>query len=907
MSLRRRAGLLALVSATAACGSSRPDVTVPAPTVPAGDSPVAATPPPAAPGLVPPQPTLRLPKNFIPASYDARLAIDPGVTTFTGHVAISGAIRELSSGLWLHAEGLRITHAVARRGATEVALAATQHAPDLLELRAATPLATGDWTITLDYSATYEPVNTAGAFRQTVDGTPYVWTQFEATFARRAIPCVDEPDSKVPWKLTLDVPTADIAVANTPVATDTPLDAAHHRVVFATTKPLPTYLIAFGVGPFEIIPAGSSRRGTPIRIVTVKGKAPNAAFAVKTAARILDTAEDWFGSSYPYEKLDLLTIPITVGFGAMENAGLITFAEDAILVDPKTGSRARQHEWISTAAHEIAHQWFGDLVTPVYWDDIWLNEGFATWLATKIAFKFDPAYHDDLAILETRNTALADDALVSARQVREPIRTPDDISNVFDNITYLKGASILAMLERYVGPDVFQRGVREYLASKAYGNATSSDFIAAIASASGKDVTPAFDSFLDQPGAPELTLTPSCAASGNQLAITQHRYTPPGSAKGAATAPWHLPLCVAFEQRGKRAEACTLLDGPTGVLALPAGACPKWVMPNVEGAGYYRVAYTAAQIAALRGPAWPLLSSNERRAVVFDVAAGAETGTVPFTTALGFVPKLLTASDRFTVGAALEIPTGVNEWVSADLRGKYERYLRATFGPAALRAGFTTKPTDTLDTERTRSALLTAVAWVGRDPKLVAAAVALEPTWHDLPQSVRGTVLEIAVDAKPELFATILAQVHAEPDRDHRREMMHALASTRDVARQQQALALMLDKTLDIRETLWLPFSASTPENWDTARAFFRAHDAEILARLPSATATNPSAELSALFTATCRAEKRAEVVAYVTKTFGGMAGAAQTLAENTEQMDQCIARRALLEPTVRAWLSKLH
>ncbi|HEX3762004.1 MAG TPA: M1 family metallopeptidase, partial [Kofleriaceae bacterium] len=491
----------------AACGGTAPAVTVPAPAPAAAQAEAPAATPPAPAGLEPPEPTLRLPRNFLPTGYAARLDIDPASTGFEGAIQITGNVSEPSRVIWLNARGLSVHKAVAQRaGQPDVALTATPRNEDFLELRPARPLDAGAWTLAIDYAGKFDALNTTGAFKQTVAGAAYVYTQFEAVYARRAFPCFDEPDNKVPWQLTLDVPAQLSAVANAPQTAESPLSGGKKRVEFTPTKPLPSYLVAFGVGPFEFVDAGKTQRGTPVRIVALAHRAADAAFAAKTSAKIIDLLEGYFGSPYPYPKIDMLTIPITVGFGAMENAGLITYTETAILRDAKA-SRQRQLGWISVASHELAHQWFGDLVTMAYWDDIWLNEGFASWMARKIVARFEPAWRDDQSELNTRDAALDSDSLVNARQIRQPIKKQDDIFTAFDRITYDKGASILNMFESYLGADTFQRGVRDYIAARAWGNATSTDFVAAISKAAGKDVGPAFATFLEQPGTPEITAT----------------------------------------------------------------------------------------------------------------------------------------------------------------------------------------------------------------------------------------------------------------------------------------------------------------------------------------------------------------------------------------------------------------
>ena len=875
-----------------------------------------ATPPPVAevakpPVVAPPVdapavPKLRLPRNFVPTGYTARLEIDPARTEFSGSIAIAGVIDQRSTSLWLHGHGLTVHKATATKESAEIALAVTPHGTELLELRPAEALEPGAWTLMIDYAGTFDLVSTTGAFKQTIGDGSYVYTQLEALYARRVFPCLDEPDNKVPWKLTLDVPAKLVAVANTPVANEVALADGKKRVEFAVSKPLPTYLVAFGVGPFEIVDAGKTKGGTPVRIVTLAKRAADAAYAAKTAARVLELTEEWFGTPYPYEKLDILTIPVTTGFGAMENAGLITFTETLMLFDGKA-SKQRMYSWILVAAHEIAHQWFGNLVTMVYWDDIWLNEGFANWLEHKITTKFDPSWRDQESVLDNRNGALGADSLVSARQIRQPIATEDDILNVFDGITYNKGASVLAMFEAYVGPEVFQKGVRAYLASRAYGNATSTDFAAAIATASGKDIiVPAFATFLDQAGTPEITATLSCQGTPS-VDLRQQRYLPPGAPPPKATRPWILPICVAYDRDGKRAEACGLLDQPTGVIALAAKACPRWVMPNVNSRGYYRNAYTPAQLAALRDEAWKELTWAERRGLVFDARAGAYTGRTPLALALSFVPKLLAGADRFTVPAALAISTGLDELVPTELRGKYEAYLRMTFGPGAVKAGLAPKDGDSLDVESTREGLIGAVAWTAREPKLVAEAVTLAEKWRDLPQSIRGLVLTVAVDANPELFEKILRDVKTEPDRARRGEMFGALGAVRDIARQARALELVIDPKIDLRESSGLLYAGSDEATRANIQRFYDTHRVKILARYPKDATTISVADLSWIFTSTCKAEQRDAIVARVTKEFAPLPGGAHVVAEGIEGMDQCIAQKQLLEPEIKAWLGGLR
>jgi alanyl aminopeptidase len=876
---------IALVALVAACSApaARRQVLTAQPPAPAPVAVEAPKPPPTD------VPALRLPRVFTPTGYEARLVIDPAKPTFSGSIKIAGTVAQATEVVWLHGRHLMITNAHG--------LTVTPRGEDLLEVRGA--FQPGPATIELDYTGEIDDTNTAGVFEETVGKARYVYSQFEAIYARRAFPCLDEPDSKVPWQLTIVAPKGNIAVSNTPAESERDVDGAHEWR-FARTKPLPSYLVAFGVGPFEIVDAGKTKSGVPVHIIALQGRSADAAWAAHATPRVLDLLEEWFGIPYPYEKADMLTIPTTVGFGAMENPGLVTYSENYLLIDPAHPSWERRLHYVVGAAHELAHQWFGDYVTSAWWDDIWLNEGFANWMEGKITARFEPSWHYELAAFGMRESALGADSIVTARQVRQPIESVDDILTAFDGITYDKGASVLAMFEAYVGPDTFQKGVREYLKAKAYGTATSADFVAAVSAAAGKDLGPAFSTFLDQPGEPEITATIDCKG-GAKVNLSQQRFVPPGSPQPPAGKPWIVPVCVAYEKAGKRAEACTLLDAPQGSIALPS--CPRWVMPNVDARGYYVAKLTAAQATALRDEAWPLLSWTERSLVDATVINAASRGSLPLVLALSFVPKMLAGGDRFTIGAALGFPLSLERWVADDQRPKYEAFIRTTFGPGAAKLGFDAKPADDLDAEETRVGLVSAAAWQGRDPDLVKRAIELAAHWRDLPAAIRGLVLEIAVDASAEIGAQVEGEVAQEKDRRKRQEMIGALSAIRDPKRYEAALALMLDPKVDFRETMWMLYGGQTEATRAVAQAFYRAHEAEIIKRMPKDETAGEVAGMAWIFTATCDAARRDDIAEYVTKHFAGMPGGERTVKQAIEGMDQCIASRKLVEPAVRGWL----
>ena len=291
----------------------------------------------------------------------------------------------------------------------------------------------------------------------------------------------------------------DTALSNTPVVKSEDGPDGFTTVHFAPTRPLPSYLVAFAVGPFGIVDAGKAgRKGTPVRIITPRAKEPWARFAAESTGPVLALLEEYFGGGYPYEKLDVIAVPLMSG--AMENPGLITFRQSMILAKPGMESTGFRRTYAGVAAHELAHQWFGDLVTTTWWDDLWLNEAFATWMTPKIIDQYRPDWDAPSSRALSASGAMRTDSLVSARQIRQPITSKDDIKNAFDGITYQKGAAVITMFERFVGAEIFRKGIQRYMREHADGTATARDFLGAISAEAGRDIAPAFSTFLDQPG-----------------------------------------------------------------------------------------------------------------------------------------------------------------------------------------------------------------------------------------------------------------------------------------------------------------------------------------------------------------------------------------------------------------------
>jgi alanyl aminopeptidase len=839
----------------------------------------------------------------LPAAYRVRLAIDPAAARFRGSIEIDGDVRERSSAIWLHGRGLAISAAsVARAGRSQrVEVAAVGE--DLLSLRPAEPLDPGRYTFAIDYDAAFDAVNPVGAYKRTFEDNLYVVTQFESIYARRAFPCFDEPDSKAPWQLTLDVPRALVAVANTPVVSETALDAGTRRVVFAPTRPLPSYLVAFSVGPYDVVDVGRTRSGTPMRILAVKGRASEARYAAETTPRIVELLEDYFGSPYPYEKLDQLVQPIQSA-GAMENPGLIIYAKSIILHDPAQITHGQREQWGYFASHEIAHQWFGDLVTHAWWDDIWLNEGFANWLGAKIQAELDPTWRGDLLDNDVRDTALNVDSAVNARRVRQPIAAVADIFQAFDGITYVKGQSILAMFEHAIGPERFRDGVRAYIAAHRHGNATSADFIAAISRVAGRDVAPAFGTLLDQAGAPVVRAELRCEPGQPvRLGLAQRRYVLPGSPPVAQARPWQMPVCIAYDRGGARQDTCVELTTATAEVALDTATCPAWVFGNAGGRGYYRTAQSDRGLTALRDHGWKQLTAVERMAAFNDVLALTRTGEVDVGIMMSFIPRLMAERHRFAVEAAVTAAAQARRVISPAKLPLVDAWIRKTFGPAARALSWEPRPRDDIDAEQQRVDLVPLVAWSG-DPVLRAAAVKLAASWRTLSPAGRRSVLAVALDADRATFDRALAAAPVEKDAELRVDLLRALAQVNDEPRLRSVLALVWDTRIDANEARWLLTAGRTYALRAAVGAYFREHLDQLLARFPDR-GDHTTAGFASLFLGSCDAARRDDVAAFVNQAFGSYIGAERVIAQGLEGFDICVARRRLLAPRFEAWLAK--
>jgi alanyl aminopeptidase len=854
----------------------------------------------------PPPPKLRLGDAAAPIRYTLDLTVVPTNDTFAGTIEIDLQLRQPTSLLWVNGSDLTVREAHLQVRGQSLPARPVPGGEDFLGFAFDRPVGPGPALLKVAYQGKMSEREQAGLFRRKDGEHWYVFTQFEPLDARRAFPCFDEPAYKVPWQLTLHVKREQIALSNTPILAETDEPEGMKAVRFAETRPLPSYLVALTVGPFDVVDAGRvGKKRTPIRIITPRGRAGEAGYAARTTGEILTRLENYFGRPYPYEKLDQVAIP-QVGF-AMENAGLVTYSQTGILARPQDQTLRFQRGFAGVCAHELAHQWFGDLVTMAWWDDLWLNEAFATWMDPKIVDQWKPEWKEKLSSVRRNHWAMESDSLVTARRIRQPIESRHDIQNAFDGITYSKGAAVLDMFETWVGEVTFRNGVRRYMARHAWGNATAEDFIRALSEAAGRDLMPAFSTFLDQPGVPLVTVELKCDNGARpRLVLAQERYLPAGS-QGSARQTWQIPLRIRYGGPTEGREQ-TLLTEAT--VELPLGAateCPRWVLANEDQAGYYRVLYQGDLLSRLLTERGARLTLAERAGLVSDLGAFVRSGRMAAGEVLARVPDLLRESDRHIVSGTVDIVLGMNNLIPDELRPHYARYIRKIYGPRARALGWRPRKGEDDETRLLRPQLLGLVAGEGEDPVLIAEAGRLARRWLDdrrsLDGDLVGPILRIAArNGDRALFDRLHAEARKTTDLRQRNDLLWAMSAFRDAEILKAAFAIPLTDEFHPTEAMGLIWGPSgDPKTRPLAYEFVKTNFDALVAKLPR----DEGAYLPYIAGGFCDEERRAEVEAFFKDRSTKFTGGPRVLAQVLEGIRLCTALKTAQQPSLEAFLMK--
>jgi puromycin-sensitive aminopeptidase len=734
----------------------------------------------------------RLPATVVPTRYDILLEPDLDAATFVGEETIAVTVHEPVTEVVLNAAELRI-QSVAIEGADGLAVqgsVALEEDNERARFLFPAPIAPGEWRLRLHFTGVLND-RLRGFYRSTykdAGGVSHVIaaTQFESTDARRGFPCWDEPAFKAVFGVTLVVSEGLAAVSNTAIASEAPAEGGKKAVAFADTIRMSTYLLAFVVGELEATEPALVGK-TPLRVWCVPGKKHLARFALAIGAFSLDFFERYYGLPYPGDKLDLLAIP-DFAAGAMENLGAVTFRETALLVDETGASHTELERVADVVAHEVAHMWFGDLVTMAWWNGIWLNEAFATFMELLAVDAWKPEWARWVTFGVSRAAAMGVDGLQNTRPIEFEVRAPRDCEAMFDLLTYEKGASVLRMLEQHLGPDVFRDGVRLYLDRHRFGNAETTDLWKALGEASRQPIPEVMDGWIFHPGYPLVTVEPN----GSGLKLSQRRFS---YLEAATEGQWRIPVVLRASVKRGLVEKHLLLEDRELLVPLPAPA--DWAIVNAGGHGFYRVRYAPPLLKKLLG-ALPRLLPIDRFNLISDCFALTQSGTMSAPEYLEITARFSTETDR-NVWTVLTASFGyVNRVIAAELRPALEALVRHRVAPTVERLGWEPQPEESELDRQLRGDLLRALGTLGNDAAVRQRAREVYARYQAGELTVDPNVLPaliaiVAANGGEDDYAVFLERFKSARTPQEEQRYLYALAGVR----QPELLSRTLELTIN--------------------------------------------------------------------------------------------------------------
>jgi alanyl aminopeptidase len=719
--------------------------------------------------------TERLGPAVVPVSQEVFLELDPARTEFTGSTTVVLEVRESVDRFRIHAEGMEVTRAeLVPEDGERRTVSLSSPADDVLEITSDRELAPGSAALELEFTARFG-TKSAGLYRVEYEDNAYLFTQFESDDAREAFPCFDEPGFKIPFRLTMAVPEGLLAVTNTPPESES-VAGGVRTTVFRATPPMPSYLVAIAVGPFETVEIPGM--SVPGRVVVPAGKAGLAGAAAETTPPLLAAAERWFGRPMPYEKLDLIAVP-KFWPGAMENAGAITYRDQILLLDPSQDTPSARRTLASITAHELAHQWFGNLVTMQWWDDLWLNESFADWMGAKLTDEVYPELRQGLAELRGAQRNLAADARPSTKPVKRTVHPGEPLMEGV-GLAYAKGSAVLRMLEEWMGPETVRQGVLAYLGRNEWGNASAADLWAALDEASGRNVSDMIAGFLEQPGYPFLRVEP---LGNGRVRLSQARFRNAGVEMDELS--WTVPLVLRWSAGGAIRSRSVLLETESQEIDLGENVPVDWIYPNGGGSGYYRWWIPADELAALAAAASSALEVGERVELLGNLDALLDAGAIDGATYLRTLGAMRDDPDPLVLaslaGAAATIRT---TFITPDLEDAFAAWVRGTLRPGLERIGMNPQTGDPEAVAMARPRLLSTLADEGADRDVrtwahgqmedyLSGSSTLEP-------DLAWTAMRIAaLDGDEELFQRVRERFEAAPNPRERGAMIGVMSSFR--------------------------------------------------------------------------------------------------------------------------------
>ncbi|MFC6438612.1 M1 family metallopeptidase [Bowmanella sp. JS7-9] len=666
----------------------------------------------------------RLPQTIQPTLQTIDLTVDPDSPDYQGETTISLDIQQPTDKVGFYKKELTILSAELVSEAGTIPLSIEEASNEIFWAKSSQTIAAGKYQFTLRFEG---KINTSsdGMYLSNHNGRNYIFTQFEDMDARRAFPSFDEPSFKIPYELTITAPQKHTVVANTPVETTEQHDG-WQTVHFMRTKPMPSYIIAYAVGELDSIEINNL--SVPGRIYAPKGEAVKTSFIAKHTAEILQNLEAYFGMPYPYRKLDLIAVP-NFTFGAMENAGLVTFRSELLILDeqPNLNERAAP---LMVVAHELAHMWYGDLVTMAWWDDLWLNEAFASWMASRVMTNLYPelGYQNNL----NQEGAFGQDANPLVRPIKKTVKTSADVMDGM-GLNYSKGEAVLLMIEAMIGEQAFQKGVQAYMRKHAWQNTVADDLWNALAANTDIDLPALMKTFLTQPGYPLVNIT----ADGN---VTQSRFKLAGAE--VTEQLWHLPLRLKFKKAGKVQRLDVLMTEKSVQIDAIKGA--DWVYADADAVGYYRWNIPANQLSALLADV-DQLNERERKSLIYGSKALMDAEQRQLDQHLQVISAMATDNSPEVVRAAFNIIARFEYLVNKANKQAFANYIESIAMPSFDQLGFQVRSSDDRDTIKLRGTVLRLLAMYSKNPAFIATATTLAEKFLTDPTSVNVDLASVAL------------------------------------------------------------------------------------------------------------------------------------------------------------------
>ena len=836
----------------------------------------------------------RLPKTATPSNYKLHFTPDLKAATFDGDETIALDVAAPTTSIILNANEITFQQTtIAQNGKTQTGSVQLDPQKEFATITFPQQLAAGPATLHITYKGILND-KLRGFYLSKGTGRNYATTQFESTDARRAFPGFDEPAYKATFDISLTIDQGDTAISNGSIAKDTPAAAGKHTLTFTQTPKMSTYLVAMAVGDWKC--SSGEQDGIPVRVCSTPDKVNLTGYALKSAQQILHFYNGYYGVKYPFHKLDVLAVP-DFEAGAMENTAAIFYRESLLLIDDQHASVGAHQGVFDVLAHEMAHQWFGDLVTMAWWNDIWLNEGFATWMTYKPNEAVHPEWKGQIA--ETSQTAntLGIDSRKSTRAIRQQAETPDEINELFDAIAYQKAASVLRMVENFVGPEVFRKGVNAYLSQHAYANATAEDFWNAETAASGKPVDKIMKSFTEQPGAPLVSLNVECGGT-NTVAGKQQRFFASKDQFGSApNQTWSIPVCVQLKDGSSH---CQIFDQKQA--SHTTGSCMQGAFFNANGRGYYRTQYDAASLKALNVPQ---LSPQDKIILLSDQWALARAGQESVGKFFDLADQLGNETDASVIGELVgPFQTSYFYLTTNEDKQQFSQFVERRFSPILERIGIERKPNEAPDVSELRADLLGILGYIARDQKVLDYAHSYAEKYLASPDSVdpnvAGTMLSLAAlsnDVKlydayqqalqhprtPEEFENLVSGLTSFTSPELVKRTIEFAASP--AVRNQDAAFFFAEElgSSETRETAW----PIIQQEWDViSKQLTMSSGAAVVSSAGSF----------------CTPAARQQVEQFFTQH--KVASAERTLKQSLERIDACVSFHNDQAPNLEQWLS---